>query len=282
MFERLSRSWSLVKASAAILRQDKALIVFPLISTAAVVVVMACFALPLFGLGALDKMSNHNGAISTLAYVVGFLFYTVQYFVIFYFNTALVGAAMMRLEGQAPTVGDGMRIASSKFMSILGYALIAATVGMVLRIIQERVGFVGRIVVAILGAGWTIATFLVVPVLAARDVGPIDAIKESASMLKDTWGENLIGRAGMSMAFGLILFGVILLGVFLVVVAAMSHSIFLVGVVVVFVLLAIGILALVQAALHGIFSAALYRFATTGKGSPGFEADTLKLAFAPK
>jgi hypothetical protein len=282
MFDRLSRSWHLVKSSAAVLRADKELLIFPLISTAAVVVVIACFALPMFGLGALDRMSNHNGAVSTLAYVVAFLFYTCQYFVIFYFNTALVGAALMRLDGKDPTVRDGLRIASSKFVTILGYALIAATVGMVLRIIQERVGFIGKIVVGILGAGWTIATFLVVPVLANRDVGPVEAIKESAALLKETWGENLIGQVGLGAAFAFILMGVAMLGAFLIIVTAMSHSVFLIGVAVVITVLALGITALVQAALSGIYAAALYRFATTGEGSEGFQAGTLKLAFEPK
>jgi hypothetical protein len=112
-------------------------------------------------------------------YAIAFLFYLSQYFVIFYFNAALVGAAMIRLEGGDPTVADGLRIAKSKIAVILGYALTAATVGRLLRTLQGRVGFIGRIAVGLLGVGWTIATYLVVPVLVNRDVGPIDAIKES-------------------------------------------------------------------------------------------------------
>ncbi|UUZ47783.1 DUF6159 family protein [Massilia sp. B-10] len=73
--------------------------------------------------------------------------------------------------------------------------MIAATVGVILRAIQERVGFLGRIIVGMLGVGWTIATFLVVPVLVARDKGPVDSIKDSAALLKQTWGENVIGQA---------------------------------------------------------------------------------------
>ena len=88
-----------------------------------------------------------------------------------------------------------MRIATSKMGTIAGYALIAATVGMILRAIQERVGFIGRIIVGLLGVGWTVATYLVVPVLVTRDVGPIDAVKESAGWLKKTWGENVIRPA---------------------------------------------------------------------------------------
>jgi len=283
MFERFSRSWKLVKASASVLQQDKELMVFPLISSAALLVVLASFALPIIGLNALDGLSRgSNDGVSVAAYAVAFLFYFCQYSVIFFFNTALVGAAMMRLDGGNPTLRDGMRIATSKIGVILGYAFIAATVGMILRAIEERVGFIGKIIVGLLGIGWALATYLVVPVLAARDVGPIDAIKESGSLLKKTWGENVIGQAGMGLAFGLIFMGIVAVGVVLLIAAAVSGSGLLIGLVVVLMVLILAIAVLVQSTLAGIYSAALYRYATTGKGSQGFDADTMKLAFAPK
>ena len=114
---------------------------------------------------------------------------------------------MKRLDGGNPTIGDGFAIANSRLANILGYAFIAATVGLILRAIQERVGFLGKIVVGLIGAGWSVATYLVVPVLVAREIGPIDAVKESASLLRRTWGENVIGQAGMGFAFGLIYLG---------------------------------------------------------------------------
>ena len=282
MFERFGRSWSLVKASASVLKQDKELLLFPLISTAAMLVVMACFALPVFGLAAIDGITRPDGSTSPLAYAVAFLFYVTQYFVIFFFNTALVGAAMIRLDGGDPTVKDGLRIASSKFVTILGYAIIAATVGMILRAIQERVGIIGKIVVGLIGVGWSLATYLVVPVLAARDVGPIEAVKESATLLKDTWGENVIGQVGIGMAFGLIMMGVIFAGVVLVGLSIATHSWVVVVAAIVITLLALGLTALINSALAGIYAAALYRYATTGESSAGFTAETMKLAFAPK
>ena len=281
MFQRFSRSWSLVKSSAYVLSQDKELLLFPLISAGALLLVMACFALPVLGLGALDGLRGDK-EISVAMYVVAFLFYFSQYFVIFFFNAALVGAAMIRLDGGDPTVKDGLRIATSKIGVIAGYAAIAATVGMVLRIIQERVGFIGKIIVGILGVGWTIATFMVVPVLVHRDVGPVEAIKESAYLLKETWGENVIGQAGLGLAFGFIFTGVVLAGIFVIFVAALTHSAWMIGFAVVMTLLAVAVTALVQAALAGIYAAALYRYATTGQGTSGFAAEEMKLAFAPK
>ncbi len=280
MFERLSRSWGLVKASATVLMQDKELLMFPVISSIATVVVSACFILPMLGLGALDGLSGNSLGIGTM--IGAFLFYTSQYFVIFFFNTALVGAAMMRMDGGNPTLRDGINIALSRVGSILGYALIAATVGMILRAIQERVGFVGGIIVGLLGVGWTMATFLVVPVLAARDVGPIDAVKESAMLLKKTWGENAIGQAGLGTAFGLIGFGVLFAGILLVVATAFTESVVLIVIAVLLVIVAMVILALIHAALSGIYAAALYRYATGGQPTSGFDSGVLESAFATK
>jgi len=283
MFERLSRSWSLVKASASVLRQDKELLLFPLISMGALILVVASFALPVFGLGVLDGISRGGSPeISAGLYAVAFLFYFSQYFVIFFFNAALVGAAMIRLDGGTPTFGDGLRVATSKVGTIAGYALIAATVGMILRAIQERVGFIGRIIVGLLGATWTVATYLVVPVLVARDVGPIDAVKESTALLRKTWGENVIGQVGLAAAFGFIFLGVVLCGALLVVASLFTHSIPLLVVALAATVLAIGITGLVQSALTGIYAAALYRYATTGQSTAGFDSAALKLAFAPK
>jgi hypothetical protein len=283
MFARLSRSWTLVKASAAVLRQDKELLLFPLISMLALALVVLSFALPVFGLELLDGLAGGaDGGVTLAGYAVAFLFYFSQYFVIFFFNAALVGAAMIRLDGGDPTFGDGMRIARSRIGAIAGYALIAATVGMVLRAIQERVGFVGKIIVGMLGVGWTIATYLVVPVLVTRDTGPVEAVKESALLIKKTWGENVIGQAGLGLAFGLIMFAVIAAGAVLVVAALTTQSAAAVVVTLLVVMLAVAITGLVQSALTGIYAAALYRYATDGEATQGFDTNALRAAFAPK
>jgi hypothetical protein len=282
MFQRLSRSWELVKASASVLRQDKELLWFPVMSTIALLVVIAAFLLPIMGLASLDSMAREDGSTPPIVYVIVFLFYFANYFVIFFFNTALVGAAMIRLDGGDPTFKDGMRIAGSKIAVLLGYAFIAATVGMILRMIQERVGFIGKIVVGIIGVGWSLATFLVVPVLADREVGPIDAIKESAHLFTETWGESVIGQAGIGLAFGLIMGGIGVVGAALVMLAMATGSGFLIGTMVLVMVVAFGITALVKAALEGIYAAALYRYASNKEGSVGFPVETLEAAFAPK
>ncbi|MBS7458047.1 DUF6159 family protein [Coralloluteibacterium stylophorae] len=269
MMGKFSRSWALVKASAGVLRSDKELLVFPLIAAGAAALVALSFALPVFGLGLLDGAGR--GAPPAL-YLLAFAFYLSQYFVMFFFNCALVGAAMIRLDGGDPTVRDGLAIAWSRVGAILGYAAVAATVGLLLRALEERLGLVGRIVTGLLGAAWTVATFLTVPVLVARDLGPLDAIRESTQLLRRSWGENLIGNGGIGLAFGLltVLAGIGLIGGGVVLMASVSTGAGLA--LIVLGVLATGLLALVQTALSGIYSAALYRFATGAEGGAFDEA----------
>jgi hypothetical protein len=281
MFEKFSRSWQLVKASASVLAQDKQLLVFPLASSVAALVVSLAFIFPALGLGAIDGLRS-GGSFSIGMIVLGFLFYLSQYFVIFYFNAALIGAVMIRLDGGTPTVSDGFRIANSKIGAILGYALIAATVGMILRAIQERAGFIGNIIVGLIGVAWTLATSMVVPVLVTRDVGPIEAVKESASLLKKTWGENIIGNAGIGIVFTVLAFALIIVSAVLIFGALATKSIAAVVFVGALAVAAFILMSLVQAALTGIYSAALYRYAESGEGSLGFDKNLLGGAFGAK
>lgn len=276
MFEKFSRSWDLVKASASVLRSDKELMLYPILSSLATLLVMATFALPIFALKLFDNGFNVLGA------AIGFAFYFCQYSVIVFFNSALVAAATIRLEGGDPTFADGIRAAKAKLPAILGYAAIAATVGVILQSLKDRDNnFIVRLIGSGLGVAWTLATFLVVPVLVNRDVGPIDALKESLALLKRTWGESAIGNVGIGAAFGFITFGVAIVGALLCFVAFQASMAAAIAVGVVFVLLLL-MLGVAQSALSGIYSAALYRYAMAHETPDAFRGMALERAFAPK
>jgi hypothetical protein len=284
MAGKFARSWALMKASAAVLRSDKSLLVFPLLSGVCVLLVAASFLIPV---GVMMIGGDHAGQdfqqrMSAGSYLLMFGFYLVQYFVIIFFQTALTGVALMHLRGEPTSVGAGFALARAKLPQILGYALIAATVGLLLRMIQERLGLVGRFVVGLIGLAWTVATFLVVPVLASKDVGPIEAVKHSAELLKRSWGENLIGNGGIGIVFGLFLMLAVLVGAALVVGAAMTHSIVAIALAVLLVVIGVVLLGLIQSSLQGIYAAALYRYAEAGEASVGFDQALLQQAFAPK
>ena len=187
---KFARSWDLMKASAGVLRSDKSLLVFPLLSGLCTLLVAASFLIPVgvMVIGGEQAGADFHERMSVGSYLLMFAFYLVQYFVIIFFQTALTGVALMHLRGEPTSVGAGFVLARARLPQILGYALIAATVGLLLRMVQERLSLIGRFVVGLIGLAWTVATFLVVPVLASRDVGPVDAVRHSVELLKRSWG----------------------------------------------------------------------------------------------
>lgn len=276
MFEKFSRSWGLIKASASVLRADKELMLFPILSSLATLLVLATFALPVFALKLFADGFNVFGA------VIGFAFYFCQYSVIVFFNSALVAAATIRLEGGDPTFSDGIRAAKARLPAILGYAAIAATVGVLLQSLKNRDNnVIVRMIGSGLGMAWTLATFLVVPVLVNRDIGPVDALKESVVLLKKTWGENAIGNVGIGAAFSLITTLVVLLGILATFLAWQASMALAIGVAAAF-LIGVLVLGVTQAALSGIYSAALYRYAVSHEAPAEFRGMALESAFAPK
>ena len=284
MFERFARSWELVKASWRVLQSDKELIIFPLISAIGAVIVSILFALPFFAVGLQEsgRRGSEDMPVTIAGYVILFLFYVVLYTVIFFCNSALVGAALIRLRGGDPTVSDGFNIAMSKISHILGYAVISATVGVILDALSRRGGIVGQIVSGLVGFAWNVATFLAVPVLVNEDIGPVDAIKKSAGLLKKTWGDQLVGNLGMGAVFGLIAFGLVaLFFVLLMLFASLESAALLIITIVVFVAGFI-ILALISSALQGIYQAAVYQYAVEGESGEFFDPQLVAQAFKPK
>ena len=178
MFESWGRSWQLVKASWAVLQADKELLWFPVISGIITILICIVMFIPsvvvsitLFSTGASE------GVTEVFGFVGLFIFYLVTYTISIYFNTALIGAAMIRMDGGDPTMKDGFDIANSRLGKIIGFAAMSATVGVIIRVLQERGGIVGNIVSWLGGIAWNLATFLVIPVLVTQNIGPIDAVK---------------------------------------------------------------------------------------------------------
>jgi hypothetical protein len=284
MLTRLSNSWELVKASAAVLRADKELVVFPIISTIGVLLVTVSFILPMIFAGVLDNLiSGEAGNINILSFIIAFLFYLAQYFVIIFANAALVSAAMIRLRGGDPTVGDGFRIAFDHFGSIFGYALIASTVGVILNSLARRSNTLGRIAVSLIGLAWNLATFLVVPVLVAEEVGPFEAVKRSALLLKKTWGEQIVGNLSIGGVFGLLTFVVIVLIVApsLYLMVTINNPVILV-VMAILLVVTLVLIGLVNSTLSGIYAAAVYRFAAEGETGGYFKPELVQEAFRRK
>lgn len=282
MFQSFGRSWQLVKASWAVLQSDKELLVFPIVSAITMILVSVIFLLPIavvlgfFSFGVGEELGN------VIGYAMLFIYYLVAYTIGIYFNVALIGAAMIRLDGGDPTLRDGFKIANERLGKIIGYAAISATVGMILNWLRDR-GILGQIASSLVGLAWNLATFLAIPILVSRDVGPIEAVKESASLLKRTWGEQITGGFSMGAIFALIYVAIIVVGGFLMFgLAAALESGVVAGLAVLILIIAVATVATIQGALSGIFQAALYRFAETGVAPDNFDIDIIRGAFKPK
>lgn len=277
--QRLSNSWAMLGACLEILKSDRKLLLFPLMALVSAAIVAVMFILPFY----LVAAGAHGDDEMTVGlYVVLFFFYVAEYCVGIFFSVALVATVMRRMDGQPTSISDGLTMAMGRIWQILGYAVLAATVGMILRAIAERLGFLGNIVTSIIGVAWGLATFLVTPVLVVRGVGPLEAVKESAGLFRRAWGESVVGMTGLGLAFMALYFSVAIIGGGLAAVA-FSHDMAAIGAVLVTLLvIAVAVLALAQSTLSGIFSAALYRYATTGQGVGPISRETLAGAFAPK
>jgi uncharacterized membrane protein (DUF485 family) len=277
VFDKIANGWELMKASGRVLRLDKELLAFPFLSGIACLLVMGSFALPMFFSGAftLDKNVGevtHN----PLAYVILFAFYFCNYFVIVFFNSALVACAIIRFNGGDPTLGDGLQAAGSRLPQILGWSLVSATVGFLLKMLESRSEKLGTFVAGLLGLAWSIATFFVVPVIVVEKLGPIDAIRRSGSILRRAWGESFVANQGIGLfvfLFSLVACVPALLGV-------LSHvpALMITGIAITVV--AILIISAVSAALHTILLAAIYVYAADGRVPDAFDRGTLQNAFA--
>ena len=279
---RLERSWQLIRASHDVLRADSALLILPALSGIATFMLGAGFVAFALSDGGFGPMRDGSSEPTKLFYVWLFCWYVVQYFVVIFFNTALIGAAIELLEGGRPTVGTALRLAYSRVWAILGYAVISATVGVLLRTLAERLGFIGRLIEGVVGLAWTTATFLVVPILAAEDIGPWQAIERSTVLLRKSWGENLIGNAGISLVMSAICTVVTVVGIgggmllFQRGEAVLGTAVFSAAVTTIL------LVVLVGAALSAVYAAAVYHYAVTGKPPADFDDDLIRDTFTHK
>lgn len=284
---RFSRGFALIGSSWRVLKSDPKLLAFPALSLVASVLVLAAVAAP-FAIWpdlAQAMRPRHEAADSEISrvwgYVLLFLFYFATNFVMVFFNAALISCVMTRLHGGVPTVSGGLSAAAARLPQIFAWAAVSATVGVILKALEERVPLLGKIMLRLVGAAWAVVTYFVVPAIALERLGPFDAIKRSGSLIKQTWGENLAGGIGLAgLGFLLMLpgFGIIALGV-----ARMAASdppnltpMFLAGGLALAWFIAIGT---ILSALKQIFVATAYAYAVDGRVPEGVPAELMSSAF---
>jgi hypothetical protein len=261
---------NLVRQSYQLLMQDKELMVLPLISG---VIVAAVISAMFFGFG-IDPGQVRRNDPATIAGM--FLLYVVTYAIGIFFQAAVIAGATERMRGGDPTVGSALGAAWHRVGAIVMWSVVAATVGVLLRIIHDRVGFLGKIITSIVGAAWSFATFFIVPVLVLEERSVAESFTQSMATFKKTWGETMVG--GMSLGIAAMVGWVTLVAI----VGLLGWA--GAGIIVSLAVFAAGAVTLVVffSALQGIYVASLYRFATEGRAPSGFDPDLLAHAFVPK
>lgn len=281
MFASISRSWQLVKASWAFLRTNKSFVMFPILSAVATLIAVVVLLLPagiVTGIfSAATDTSSGGDSTSILGLVLLFLFYLVMYTISIYFNVALTGAILKEMEGVDVNVGYGLSVANSKLGRIIEYAAISATVGVILNQLKERGGLVGTLISSLGGMAWNLVTFFVVPLMIVEDKGVFDLIKDSGSLLKRTFGEQIAGGAGVGLIVTLASVALILVGVVLGslfqnsgVLLMLLGGILVVGFVVII---------LIGSMLSAVYKVMVFRWAQTGEVPGGVDESMLRNAF---
>jgi hypothetical protein len=249
VFTKMSNGWQLGISSFKVLNANKGLMLFPIMSGLSMLMIFGLSGYLLYTGG--DSVIDSIEPGSVWFYALILVFYLVNYFVVVFFNMALIHCATLYYNGEDVSISKGLKFSVSRLRVILSWALFAATVGTVLQIIQDNVGWLGKFITGLIDIVWGVATFLVVPVLAYENAGPVEAVKRSAQLMKQKWGEGI----GASFSFVLLLFP------FFIVFAIVSYGVGfytdeMVGIAAF--VLSMGLLFVISSTLQSIVISALY------------------------
>lgn len=282
---RFSHSWDLTKTSYRVLMQDKELLWMPVLATlASIAAILAVAGIGVAG-GLFPEVTTNSG-LRPVGALLAFTMYVLLAFVSLFFNAAVVAGATERMKGGNPTVGSALRAAAGKAGKLFLWAIVVATVNVILQALREVVSrdrsMVSRILSEILisiGASlWNLATAFMVPVLLFEDKGIGQSLKSSVSVVKRHWGETVIANVGLGLAQFVVMLAIGLAAFLFIYLSAGVSMVLTLGVIVVAVL-ALALVAAFFSVLGGVYRAALYRFATTNQAPAGFSAQQLGGAF---
>ncbi len=202
---RLANSWELFQRSLQVIRAQPRLVLFPIVTAGCALLLVAFFLTPvvLLLIGVHGGGGDWEADVRRFApafYAYGALAYVVAMFVGTFVNVAFYNEIFRALSGEKVSLRSGLRYARTKLRSILMWSLLASTVGLLIRWIEDRLGFVGKFVMSLVGAAWSVASVFAIPVIIRReDSNPLAVLRDSASTLKKTWGESLAGYIGIQL-----------------------------------------------------------------------------------
>lgn len=299
---RFQRSWLLFRTSLQVVQQNKKLLLFPIVTTLFSLVTVLFFVAPAllyptghslqeaahwetlgqtFGVG----LDADGQELSPTGYFYGYLavLYLVSMFLATFFQTAFYSEILKALAGQPVSVRSGLRFACSRVTSILAWSLLAGLVGLIIKTLEERFGWIGRWVMRFVGVVWSVASVFAIPVI-IREGGtnPLAMLRQSAATLRKTWGESLIGYVGVTVGtWAVLLASLILLGTAGLLSAVFETPFVIIPVVLVW-LLAMFILSYLVSVASHVYRCALFVYATEGAVPGPFTRELMDAAWKVK
>ncbi len=263
-----------VKESWAVLKQDKEIMLFPIISSIFTTIIFLILAAVFYFLIIGGNLESLDSATGNVIFYVGLLiYYLIIFFIINFFQAGLFIIVQARFTGGNLSFKDGINGAKKFAGKIFIWSLINATVGVVLRVIADKAKIVGQIISAVLGAAWQILTYFSLPSLIIGNTTIKGSFKESAAIIRKTWGETLIVNFGVGLFFGLMIMAVFVIGLIIVILIPSIYVAIPIGVIIV---AGIIILSIISTTLGSIFKLALYNYAKNGVVPQAFSPEIVK------
>ena len=296
ILRRITNTWAMMRQSFGVVRSYRPLMLLPMISAifcllTSIIVLgggILVFDIPIHGAEFAPTMprvttdddfkkqrtkTEEERRTIQNEWLTLFLFYIANYFVISYFNVAFASVVLNRLDGRHATLNDGLQVAWTRKGSILEWAILASTAGILLKMISKRSQF-GRWIASILGYSWRLGSYFAIPILAMGSMGAGEALQRSATVLKDKWGEVVVAQFSFSLLFTVLAIpGAVL---FFLLTAFLGQSL---GFVELMALTYLIWLSIYIFSAEQVFISALYRYATQNEVSKGFTKDDLRSAW---
>jgi hypothetical protein len=253
LFGRFKRGLALTKDSISVLRHNPSLLAFPLVGGASALVFLGVLLGTTYGVIGVPEDT-------VVAVALLFVVYFGTTFITSLFTAGLVAETRLAFDGTSPQFRRGLVAAWQVKGTLLVWATIAATVGVIVKLVEASDSRVGRLFAWVFSAAWSVMTFFVVPVAVLEpNLGIGGVFRQSGETFRSTWGETAIGMIGPGLlAVAVFLVGgVIGFGVF----SATGSPVAAGAVVVVFLVAGL----LVSTTAKGIVKTSLYVYATEGK-----------------
>lgn len=204
-------AWRIGVNSWRLVGRNPSLLVFPLVGGGA-----SLAALAVLGLGFYSLHPNVSTLpIWTVYHLLwAILFLVAAYVVVVVLSTiamaGLIGASALALQGARPTARDGWRLARAHLRVLIVWALLDATVGLVLSVLARRAGITGGILGLVGGIAWGLGTYFVVQVLMLETPRLRWSIGRSAQLMRHLFGDlvfsdilaDLFAAAGLVLVLG--------------------------------------------------------------------------------